>query len=78
MADTVTNLLFCSIQGCIIRLDTLDAPQHVGKDDLYSNPNMTSQRILKNNKCCGSLNINQLKVWKLELELHLLVSNLLA
>ena len=37
MADKVTNLLFCSIQGCIIRLDTLDALQHVGKDDLYSN-----------------------------------------
>ena len=37
LADTMTNLLLCWIQGYITRLDTLDALQHVGKDDLYSN-----------------------------------------
>ena len=42
----------------------------VGKDDLHShrhdlNPHMTSLLILKNNKFCDSLNINELENWKL-------------
>ena len=39
---------------------------------------MASLLILKNNKVCGSLNMNELKNWKLELELYYLASHLLA
>ena len=55
---------------------------NVDKDDPYSNgtfnPHMTSVLILKNNIFCDSQNINELKNWKLELELHFLALNLLA
>ena len=48
---------------------------NVDKHDLCSNgdtlsPDMTTLLILKNNKFSGSQNINELKNWKLELELH--------
>ena len=34
--------------------------------------------ILSNNKLCGSLNINEIKDYKLESKLHILASNLLT
>ena len=49
------------IQGCIERLDSLDALQCLGKDDLILiSSYMTSLLILKNNKFCSS-HINKLK-----------------
>ena len=42
------------------------------------NPHMKSLFISKNNTFCGSININEIKDKKLELELHFLASNFLA
>ena len=42
------------------------------------NPHMASLLILKNNKVCGSLNMNELNNWNIELELYYLASHLLA
>ena len=41
------------------------------------NPHMTSLHIFKNDNFCGSLDLNELRNGKLELELHFLTSNLL-
>ena len=53
-----------------------------GKDYLYSNGHSKSSYdvnvYLKNNKCCGSININQLKIYILKFKLQFLPLNLLA
>ena len=54
----------------------------VGKDDIYSNGFSKSDHIksllISKNTFCGSVNINEIKDKKLELELHFLASNFLA